>query len=322
MSYIQKNIRSVYDESPIYTFYKALTVSTLRPATIRCVKSVLYNFFFRQYKASLLPGRVPVTLVDHQLDEKIPFVPSWVNIYLDFTFFWVRMLGFFLHKGRRKYYHFVRDFIDAIGKMYSFAAESYKKNFSTTKRPFYIKRPRFFLIHLVDPHLMCIPSLHVMIAIFTYTKFKIMLCSNKKDENNDALTEEMRQGALGITRAILFVKQHSINCIAAALYAMTCFDQTLFPVHEMEKFAEMLFDYPLPAPLPENPIRSKTSLRNSKVRPGAAPLTVIPATDAEEIKAHIISLYRHFLEGKKNAPEKGWEEPLLSFMRSLPRKVS
>jgi hypothetical protein len=49
------------------------------------------------------------------------------------------------------------------------------------------------------------------------------------------------------------------------------------------------------------------------VRPGAAPATRISAADAAEITAHIINLYRRFLDGGKTAGS--WEEPLLHFMR-------
>ena len=65
----------------------------------------------------------------------------------------------------------MRDFIYTMGDLYAFAAEVYKRNMSTTKRPFYIARPRFFVIHMLDPHLMCIPSLHVMVVIHTYLQF-------------------------------------------------------------------------------------------------------------------------------------------------------
>ena len=298
-----------YDISVLYTFYKAFTVSSLRAVTIPCIKSILYNFFFRQYRANLLPGRVPVSLVDDPLDKKIPFIPLWVNIYIDFTFLWIRMLGFLLRKYRFRSYTAVREFIVSIGKLYAFAAESYKKNFSTTKRPFYIARPRFFVIHLVDPHLMCIPSLHVMLAIITYTRFALMLRSLNEEKNNKAQIEELKQGALAISKAVLYVKQHSINCISAALYAMTCFDEKLFPPHEAEAFASILLK-------PSASGKRKKKQKNQKVRPEAAPHTNLPEAEVKELTAHIINLYRRFLNEKNSC--QNWEEPLLNFMRRMP----
>jgi hypothetical protein len=171
-----------------------------------------------------------------------------------------------------------------MGELYIFAAAVYRKNMSTTKRPLYLLHPRFILIHLTDPHLMCIPSLHVMVVIRTYTKFAEMartLGENLKDE-----IEELRRGALKITEAILYVKQHSVNCIPAALYAMTCFNGELFPQKEAESFAgALLIDETVPSP-----------------------------DDREAIRNHIITLYRNFLEAGKNAAS--WETPLLEFLKS------
>jgi len=309
-----KNAASVYDESVAYAIIKTLSVPSLRPAVIRSTISIFYNFFFRQYRAAWLPGRVPVSRVDHPLDLKIPFVPSWVTIYLDFVTFWVRMLSFLLRRYGRRGFNAVRGFITSMGELYAFAAEAYQRNFSTTDRPFYIARPRFFLIHLVDPHLMCIPSLHVMVVIRTYTRFAAILRSLNEAEHCSAQIAEMKQGALAITQAILFVKQHSVNCVAAALYAMTCFDGELFPPQEAEAFTELLFRDPPPPPDAAVP----KALKNYQLRPCAAPRTKLPAADAAEVRAHIISLYRLFLAEGKTA--QNWTEPLLGFMRQMPEK--
>jgi hypothetical protein len=305
-------IPSVYDESEGYAIVKTLCIPSLRPATLRCVASIFSNFFCRQYYAAWLPGRVPVSRVDHPLDLKIPFVPAWVTIYLDFVCFWVRMLSFLLRVYGRRAFDAIRNFIVSMGNLYAFAAETYRVNFSTTNRPFYIARPRFLLIHLVDPHLMCIPSLHVMVVIRAWTSFAAILRSLGDAGRFAPQIEEMRQGALVITQAILFVKQHSVNCVAAALYAITRFEPELFPPEEAEAFTMRLFDKPPPAAVSGRP------LANARLRPSAAPRTTIPPADAAAIKAHIINLYRTFLAEGKTA--KTWQEPLLNFLRKQPRR--
>ncbi len=305
---------SIYDEPVIYTFYKTLITPSLRPKAVRCLKSIFYNFFFRQYRAALLPGRAPVSSVDHPLDLKIPFTPAWVTIYLDFVTFWMRIISFLLRYYGRKAFNAAGDFLASMGKLYAFAAEVYQKNFSTTVRPFYIARPRFLLIHAVDPHLMCIPSLHVMIAIRAYTKFTRIMTELGDDKIFAAQIEEIRQGALAISRAVLYVKQHSVNCIAAAMYAMTCFDPALFPPEEAEAFAAGVFS----GEHYQQPQAGKKRPANYAVRPAAAPNTVIPAEDAAAIQKHVIALYRRFLDGKKEAQD--WTEPLLQFLREMPRK--
>jgi hypothetical protein len=173
-----------------------------------------------------------------------------------------------------------------MGELYRFAAELYSKNLSTTNRPRYYRRPRFVLIHLVDPHLMCIPSLHVMVVIRTYTCFRDILRSLGAEGTFAPQIEEIRQRALAITEAILLVKQHSVNCIPAAMYAMTRFDRPLFPPEEAEDFASRLFTGP--EALPE----------------GAA------------VREHIVTLYRRFLA--QGTPERSWDFPLLSFLRTQP----
>ncbi|MDR1252843.1 MAG: hypothetical protein LBK62_11875 [Treponema sp.] len=313
--------KSIYDETPAYACFKTLCVPSVRRAGFRCVASIFRNFFFRQYRAALLPGRVPVTSVDHELDRKIPFVPAWITVYLDFVSFWVRMLSFLFHTYRRRAFEPVRDFIVSMGELYAFAAEAYTKNLSTTRRPFYIARPRFLLIHLVDPHLMCIPSLHVMVVIRTWTKFAAIIRSFGDAEALAPQIEEMRQGALAITRAILFVKQHSVNCIAAALYAIICFDPDLFPPAEAAAFTARLFDEPpAAAEEPGNAAVRRNSRPpvNARVRPSAAPHAGLSSADAAEIKDHITNLYRRFLAERETAET--WDEPLLNFLRFLPRK--
>jgi hypothetical protein len=308
---------SVYSENSWYAFIKSVFVPSLRPAFCRTVPSIFYNFFFCQHRAAFLPGRIPVSNVDHPLDEKIPFIPSWVRIYIDFTHFWIRMISFFLRRYGRKAYLPIKEFIDSMGKLYAYAAIVYNKNHSTTIRPFYITRPLFFVIHLLDPHLMCIPSLHVMVVIHTYTMFA-KIAKKMTEKQSDKTTEEksiddlneqieeMKQGALAISQAILYVKQHSVNCIPAALYAMTCYSPDLFPPEEAEDFTEQLFS---PAPAAgDTPI-------TCKVHPSASPKTKLPDNDITEIKNHILYLYRRFLKEKETV--KSWEDPVVNFLREM-----
>jgi len=219
------------------------------------------------------------------------------------------MLSLLIRKYGRKAYIYAADFIQSMGKLYTFAAEVYSKNLSTTKRPFYIKRPRFLLIHLVDPHLMCIPSLHVMVVVHAYTMFaKYAAALNKEDELKDSIME-MKQGALAISQAILYVKQHSVNCIPAALYAMTCFTPDLFPPEEAENFTANLFSSP-PSPLDIK--------KNRHVHPSASPLTKVSKEDQDKIKEHIIKTYNSFLNGRKEAGS--WKDPILDFLKQCDKQ--
>jgi len=275
-------------ESVPLTFIRVLGKPYLRVTALRCIASIFRHFFFLQYRAAFLPGLIPVTRVDHPLDSKIPFLPGKVNIYLDFVAFWVRTVGFLLRNCGRRALEPARNFLETMGALYAHAAEVYGKNLSTTDRPFYLRRPSFLLIHAVDPHLMCIPSLHVMVVIRTYTLFREMIKTLEKEEYFSSQAEELRLGALNITEAVLFIKQHSVNCIPAAMYAMTCFDPRLFPPEEAEIFVDGIF------------------------REAKAPCK----EDREDILNYILSMYRSFMEQGKNSED--WRAPLLDFLKKLP----
>ncbi|AEF81452.1 hypothetical protein [Leadbettera azotonutricia] len=276
-------------ESPALCFVRVLGSPFLRGPGIKCIVSIFTNFFLLQYRAAFFKGRYPVARADHPLDEKIPFTPRKVNIYLDFVAFWVRVIGFLLRHYGRQGLEPAKELIESIGKLYKKAAGVYGVCFSTTNRPFYLARPRFVIIHATDPHLMCIPSLHVMVVIHTYTLFRELIRRLGGEAQFAPQIEEMRKGALDITEAVLYVKQHSVNCIPAAMYAMTCFDSALFTPEEARGFCAELF---LNAPS-------------------------ITKTDGDAIRAHILSLYQRFIaEGEKS--EK-WETPLLDFLFSLPK---
>jgi len=295
---------SVYSETSSYSFLRTLYVPFMRKASIKYYTSLFFNFFLFQHRAAFLPGRIPVTNVDHPLDKKIPFTPSWIKIYIDFAKFWIRMISFIIRRYGRKAYAPAGEFINGMGELYAFAAQVYKKNLSTTSRPFYIKRPLFMVIHMVDPHLMCIPSLHVMVVIFTYTTFAKTAKSFGDEENLKEQILEMKYGALAIVEAILFVKQHSINCIAAALYAMNSYSNELFPLEEAENFLNLLF-----TSIPDFGVHTKN------IHPSYAPKTKLPQEIKTEIKEYILSLFKRFLEERNSS--KSWIEPLLKFLKNV-----
>jgi hypothetical protein len=267
----------------------------LRKAFVSCGFTVMRFFFLPQYRALLFPKRIPVSRSDHPLDNRIPFNPRWVNVYLDFVAFWIKIAGFLLAQYGKKGVEPAFEFIRSIERLYVFAVQVYRKNLSTTDRPRYLKGIRFFLIHLTDPHLMCIPSLHVMIVIRVYTAFRrILSLINDQDRFAPEIASVKRQ-ALNITQAILYVKQHSVNCVSAAMYAMSRFDPDLFPQEEAETFVQNLFSS----------------------RSGLPKGDAVKAKDVPEIREHILTLYRRFIEEGKKAGH--WTEPLIGFLASLPR---
>jgi hypothetical protein len=266
-----------------------------RAAYLGMIASILRNFFYPQFRAVLFPGRVRVTRVDHPLDARIPFRPAHIGIYLDFAPFWIRTQAFLSHAfGRRADPHIAR-FIRDIGRLYRFAADVYRRNLSTTPRPRYLRHPGFWPLRLFDPHLMCVPSLHIMVVILTYTRLRLTLRELGAEAEYASGLDEVRRRALAISESVLYVKQHSVNCVAAALYAMTRFDPALFPEAEALAFAERLFADA--APTGERP--------------------PVAEGDRAAVRDYIIGLYRRFAgEGRDSGT--AWEEPLLNFLAALP----
>ncbi|MDR0374517.1 MAG: hypothetical protein LBH85_02200 [Treponema sp.] len=267
-------------QSALKFFFVCMSRGALRKAVRACVGMVIRHFFFAQYKGALLKN-VPVVNVGHPLDEEIPFLPHKAGVYLDFVAFWIRAASFLDCACAKR--SEAADFIVSIGLLYKTAAEVYAVCFSTTDRPRRVGRLRFALIHAFDPHLMCVPSLHVMLAIRTYTAFAGVVRARGEGELYAPQAEELRRGALAIVESTLYVKQHSVNCVAAAMYAMTRFDPPLFAEEEAEAFVTDLFT--------DN---------------------TLPPSVAARMREHVLSLYRRFLaEGELSA---NWTEPLLAFL--------
>jgi hypothetical protein len=157
---------------------------------------------------------------------------------------------------------------------------------------------------------MCIPSLHVMIAVYTYKMFGVFASSLGKEGEYREQINEMKHGAAAICHAILFIKQHSINCIPAALYAITCYAPESLPPEEAEAFIALLFTPPSIELAPRRRNRCGA-------HPCASPSINLPEKDKEAIRSHILGLYRHFISEKEKS--KIWYEPILNFLRSMPQ---
>ena len=267
---------------------------------LRCIAVILTKFFLFQYKAALFSRKIPVSGVEHNLDSLIPFNPAFVTIYLDFIGFWIRIVGFLGMRRKKAGLGLAGDFINSITMLYLFAFKVYKKNLSTTARPACNKTFRFRIIHLFDPHLMCIPSLHVMIVIHAYTAFRHFARELGEEKALQSLTEKVYAGALAITEAILYVKQHSINCVAASLYAMRRFNPVLFSADDAETFVNGLF-----------------AGGAADIPPEYAPFYTGPQVQTEDalrLREQIMRLYRSFTE----VDASDWTTPILDFLASLP----
>lgn len=224
--------RTIRDSSVLSMMVIAFTRRTTFTAGVAFVRSVATCFFLPQYEAVLRPSLRPLVNVDHELDRHIPFRPEHVGTYLGFVHLWIRSCHF-LHRtfGSLALPH-IRDFVRGITRLYRTAAEVYDACQSTTTQPPCIGNLQIRFIRLVDPHVHCVPSLHVMIVVYTWQEMKRIMGELREQcaarggavrgyaANLSREIEYLRREALAITESVLFIKQHSVNCVPAALFAL------------------------------------------------------------------------------------------------------
>jgi len=248
--------------------------------------------------------------VDHKLDKKVPFTPEKVHIYLDFVNFWIRPMTFLMCRiGQKKALPYCAKYLLHIKDAYHEASKVYSYCMSTTNRPDYNEMKGFRTIHRTDPHLLCVPSLHVAICILTYSYYKkIFKEVDLTEEEQKYYNRELYLSAITITETVLFVKQHSVNCIPAALYMMSHLIPDYFTLKDGVDFIDSLF----------------TGLSNEKDCPYYSEelktTDLICDENRTEIRNHIHFMYEKLiLEG---VAEENWATPILKWLFTMPTITS
>lgn len=272
---------------------KAFLVLPFRWSSLKSLCGYLYTvvtkFFWLQFSVKLGLRKIPVLPVDNALDKKVPFNPLKVPIYLDFIHFWVRPMVFIINKyGTKKAVPYCAKFFAIIDKSYQEAARIYSFRMSTTDRPMCkvdksVQR-HFNTIRTVDPHYLCVPSLHIAIVVLAYTFFRQTFKELEMDnKEQDFYNAELYRGALDIAETVLYVKQHSVNCIPAALFMMTNLIPEYFKAEDARIFINDLFK----------------------------DCTDIQPEDKINIHNHIKNMYENLLQEKG---EKDWTEPVKNWI--------
>ena len=212
-------------------------------ALCRYLAAVIRDFFFLQFSVKFGWRKIEVVNVDHPLDKTIPFRPDKSDIYLDFIHFWIRPFTFMIKRfGARRAVPHLAAFLDAMTQCYYEAGRVYRFKMTTTTRPPHGGHRNLKTIHRLDPHFLCVPSLHIAIVALTWTFFTDAF----KKEGMDAdearrYSGELREGALEIAETVLYLKQHSVNCVPAALYMMASIFPGLVTIQKAVDFIADLF---------------------------------------------------------------------------------
>ena len=198
-----------------------LSVREIRKAGFKLIGTINSVFFKPQFLSRIGLNRKQVIRVDHPLDSLIPFSPAYVKDYLCFTHLWVKSLAFLYKEFGREALGEILSFISEIEGYYTKAFQIYGRYQSTTRRPAFAGGPPFYIIRLLDPHLHCLPSLHVIIVSFAYYRISAVLDKLAQNmEDYRAEKDHLFNMAVRIINSVLFTKQHSVNCIPAGLFML------------------------------------------------------------------------------------------------------
>ncbi len=259
--------------------------TTLLPL-VRLLHHVIWDFFMPQYLRKIHLRRTPIQHVDHLLDEKVPFAPEHVGCYMDFINMWIRPLTMLLKRfGIAQGSKLCAEWLRYITLTYREAFAMYKICMTTTYRPKpttqQIKR-----LYSVDPHYMCVPSLHIAIVNLCHAFYRMIFEREEFTEKEiEKWQNELFNHAVEIGETVLYLKQHSVNCIPAALYMMTRITPELFTPQDAIIFIDSLF----------------------KDAPDVSP------EDKTKINSHIRFIYERFL--LEGALEDDWKEPVLRWLK-------
>lgn len=223
-----------------------IVVFTHLGTAARCVSymaTTAKDFFLLQYLRKFKLIKIPLVHVDHPLDEKIPFTPSRIGNYMSFVSYWIRPLTMLIKTfGTKKAVPLLERYLKTIKSIYKEAASVYRNCMSTTNRPHYKRRIYFAAIHMLDPHYMCVPSLHIAVVLLCISFFGDLFKNNYfTREQTELWQKEIYDGGIRIAETVLYVKQHSVNCVPAAAYMMSRIVPELFSKEDALKFLDGLF---------------------------------------------------------------------------------
>jgi hypothetical protein len=196
------------------------------------------HFFLPQFRSRLAPWLRPVAVLSHPLDQEIPFRPREIVTYLGYIAFWFKTLRFLYDRVGREVLPDIRESMDEVLLLYREAGAIYRRcqSTTTTRGPMPLQ-PYFAVIYLLDPHLACIPSLHLLLICHNHiSAARILRRHGLEGDVYWRFLEEVIAEAIRITEAVLLVRQHSLLDLAPTLFMLT----TLFSDYGPEVVADFI----------------------------------------------------------------------------------
>ncbi len=276
----------IFNRYALTAYRVCLSRKRLRAVSIRVITVVLRYFFLPQFQRKRGVLTCPIINVDHELDDKIPFKPEYRPVYMSFTMLWISTLGYLYKAYGRKAEADMFYLLRLIERSYVEAYGVYQRVMTTTRRP----KPNRWDIGLgimqaLDPHLHCVPSLHVMIVCINWL-FLDYISRKPGRPDLSRLRNLVYKQSIKIIESILLLKQHSVNCIPAGLYTVSYYMEG-FSLQVAEEFIDRLF---------------------TELEPD------LPAR--EEIRAVIKKQYLQLME-ENNGNDGDYKNVLLDFLKDL-----
>ena len=220
---------------------KVLTDNHLFHSVMRLIRLIISDFFAPQFQTIFSGKNRHIVRVDGELDREIPFVESKIYDYLSFTTHWISSLSWVLEEFGPSANSDIRHFIRDLANLHAKSAEIYKKVQSTTSRPRVPLNPRYWVLYFTDPHIHCVPSLHVSEMALTYIRMKSIIEKfNGPLKTYAATLEGFFRKEIAIIESVLYTKQHSLNCIAAGLFFLAAVYPE-FGKDDAKQFIDALF---------------------------------------------------------------------------------
>ncbi|MDX9957166.1 MAG: hypothetical protein RBT68_01880 [Spirochaetia bacterium] len=215
--------------SPQRFIWLALTNPRLAGPGLKVALAAVRMFFLPQFQTAIFRTR-PVVYVDHPVDRAIPFQPSVVSLYMSFIPLWMNAVFWLNRRYGRAADALLADFLESIALLYDEAGSIYLRCHSTTVRPKRLPNLSCAMIQVLDPHLNCIPSLHVTIVFGAWMLARGVVdamgdtgrdahAGTAADESRaEAWLASLYDHARRIAETTMLMKQHSVNCVGASLW--------------------------------------------------------------------------------------------------------
>ena len=238
------NLKPISSYSSVAPFFYLTTCPCTARYAWKFIFTIIKDFFLLQALQKLHLTKRPVINVETNIDSKIPFKPEHVKAYLGFVSFFIKPMDMLKNRlGMKKASPYLCLYLKFLTNIYANAATIYRFCMTTTTRPKYYKTHKFRTIHFFDPHLLCVPSIHVAISAGTEAWFRQCFKTGlfPQDEAEKYLCE-IKASAIEIVESVLFIKQHSVNCIPLALYMLSStMSKSFFSAQDASNFIEGLF---------------------------------------------------------------------------------